>query len=101
MPQATQNRPAKAAATQTRLFINNEWVDPIGGDTFDTYNPATGQVIAKVAAAGPKDVDKAVKAARRALESGPWGKMDAADRAKLLFKLAHLLDANASELANL
>jgi aldehyde dehydrogenase (NAD+) len=83
------------------LLINNQWVDPVDGGSFDTYNPATGEVIAKVAAAGPKDVDKAVKAARKALESGPWSTMDAADRGKLLLKLADLVDANAKELANL
>jgi aldehyde dehydrogenase (NAD+) len=103
MPQATQKRPAAPASAigQTRLLINNQWVDPVDGGSFDTYNPATGEVIAKVAAAGPKDVDKAVKAARKALESGPWSTMDAADRGKLLFKLADLVDANAKELANL
>jgi aldehyde dehydrogenase (NAD+) len=102
MAQATQKRPgATPAITQTRLLINNQWVDPVDGGSFDTYNPATGQVIAKVAAAGPKDIDKAVKAARKALESGPWSTMDAADRGKLLFKLASLVDAHADELAKL
>ena len=58
-------------------------------------------MIAKVAAAGAADVDKAVKAARRALESGPWSTMDAADRGRLLFKLADLVEQNADELAAL
>jgi aldehyde dehydrogenase (NAD+) len=101
MPQATKKRPATPAVGQTKLLINNEWVDPVDGGSFETLNPATGQVIAKVATAGPKDVDRTVKAARRALESGPWSKMDAADRGKLLFRLADLVDANAAELANL
>jgi aldehyde dehydrogenase (NAD+) len=85
----------------TKLFIDNKWVDPADGGEFDTFNPATGEVIAKVAEAGPGDVDKAVKAARRALESGPWSKMDAADRGRLLFKLADLIEQNANELAAL
>src|SRR5581483_4206425 len=76
-----------------------ELVDPVQGKTFDTYNPATGEVIARVAEASAADVDKAVKAARKALESGPWERMDAADRGKLLFKLADLIDKNAEELA--
>jgi aldehyde dehydrogenase (NAD+) len=101
MAQATLKRPAPPAVKETRLLINNEWVEPAEGKTFDTYNPATGEVIAKVASATAPDVDKAVKAARRALESGPWGKMDAADRGKLLFKLADLIEANARELAAL
>ena len=50
-------------------------------------------------AAGPKDVDKAVKAARRALETGPWATMDAADRGRLMFRLADLVEAKSRELA--
>src|SRR4051794_4347158 len=95
---AERPRPAQAVH-ETRLFINNEFVDPIQGKTFDTYNPTTGEVIARVAEASAADVDKAVKAARKALESGPWAKMDAADRGKLLFKLADLIEKNAEELA--
>jgi aldehyde dehydrogenase (NAD+) len=101
MAQATLKRPAPPAVKETRLFINNQWVEPAEGKTFDTYNPTTGEVIAKVAAAGVADVDKAVKAARHALESGPWGKMDAADRGKLMFKLADLIEKNARDLAAL
>ena len=63
--------------------------------------PATGEVIAQVAAGTAADVDKAVKAARRALESGPWTTMDAADRGRLLFKLADLVERDAEELAAL
>src|SRR5207302_3451888 len=86
---------------QTKLLINNRWLDPAEGGTFDTFNPATGEVIAKVPAATAKDVDRAVKAARTALESGPWKTMDAADRGRLLFKLADLVEKNAEELAQL
>src|SRR3984957_15142572 len=93
-------RPAPAPAVrQTRLFINNQWVDPAEGGHFDTYNPATGEVIAQVAAGTAADVDKAAKAARKALESGPWATMDAADRGVLLFKLADLIASHADELA--
>ena len=101
MAQATLKRPAPPAVKETRLFINNEWVEPAEGKYFDAINPATGEVIVKLAAATAPDVDKAVKAARRALESGPWSRMDAADRGKLLFKLADLIEANARELAAL
>ncbi len=98
---APVKRPAAPAIRQTRLLINNQWVDPTDGGTFETYNPATGEVIAKVAAAGPGDVDRAVKAARKALESGPWSTMDAADRGRLLFKLADLIEKEAKDLAAL
>jgi len=98
---AVKRQAAKPAIRETRLFINNQWVDPGQGGTFDTYNPATGEVIAKVAAASAADVDRAVKAARAALESGPWGRMDAVERGRLIFRLADLIEQNAEELATL
>lgn len=98
---AIKQKPAKAAIIHKRLLINNEWVDPVDGETFDTLNPATGEVIAKVAAAGPKDVDLAVKCARRALEVGMWSRMDAADRGRLMYKLADRIEEEAEELAKL
>src|SRR5579864_5501552 len=101
MAQATMKRQAPPAIRQTKLFINNQWVDPVEGGSFDTYNPATGEVIAKVAAASAKDVDKAVKAARKALESGPWATMDAVDRGRLMFKLADLIERDSEKLAAL
>jgi aldehyde dehydrogenase (NAD+) len=85
----------------TRLFINNDWVEPAEGKYFDTLNPATGQAIAKVAEATAPDVDRAVKAARRALENGPWSRMDAAERGRLMFKLADLVEQHSRELAAL
>ena len=98
----TATRPAaKPAIRQTRLMINNEWVDPVEGGTFETFNPATGEVIAKVAAATADGRRRAVKAARKALENGPWATMDAADRGRLMFKLADLVEKNAEELAAL
>jgi len=100
MTQTTQ-RPAKPKIRQTKLLINNEWVDPVDGGSFDTLNPATGEVVAKVAAAGPKDVDLAVKCARKALETGVWSRMDAADRGRLMYKLAERIEQEAGELAML
>jgi len=98
---ATLTKPAAPKIHQTKLLINNQWVDPIDGGTLETINPANGKVIATVATAGPKDVDRAVKAARTALEKGPWGKLDAADRGKLMFRLADLVEKHAEELAAL
>jgi aldehyde dehydrogenase (NAD+) len=86
---------------QTKLFINNEWVESADKAAFETYNPATGEAIGKVSEGKAADVDKAVKAARKALNSGPWAKMDAADRGRILLKLADLVEQNASELAAL
>ena len=101
MPTKVASAPSRPKVKLTKLFIDNKWMDPVDGGEFETFNPATGEVIAKVAAAGPADVDKAVKAARRALETGPWSTMDAADRGRLLFKLADLVEQNAAELAAL
>ena len=97
----TAAKPAKPGIRQTRLMINNEWVDSSDGSTFETLNPATGETIAKVAHATAKDVDMAVKAARRAVETGPWSRMDAADRGRLMYKLADRIEQEAGELAML
>jgi aldehyde dehydrogenase (NAD+) len=101
MPPKVASAPSRPKVKLTKLFIDNKWVDPVDGGEFDTYNPATGDVIAQVAAAGPADIDKAVKAARRSLEHSEWSTMDAADRGRLLFKLAELVEQNAAELAAL
>src|SRR5262245_6552048 len=99
---ATATRPAaRPAIRQSRLMINNEWVNASDGGTFDTLNPATGEVIAKVAHATVKDVDAAVRVARKALETGPWSRMDAADRGRLMFKLADRIEQETAELAAL
>ncbi len=85
----------------TQLFINNEWVDAASGRTFPTVNPATGDPLAHVAEANEEDVDRAVRAAREAFERGPWARMSAADRGRLLHRLADLIEENYDELAML
>lgn len=101
MAQAVAKRRTTPKVSQTKLLIDNKWVDPVEGGSFETYNPATGEVIASVAAGTAGDVDKAVKAARRALEKGPWSTIDAAERGRLLFELAELVAKHAAELAAL
>jgi acyl-CoA reductase-like NAD-dependent aldehyde dehydrogenase len=83
-----------------RLIINGESVDAASGATFQTRNPATDEVITTVAEAGVEDVDRAVRAARAALE-GPWAKMKPIDRSRALWKLGDLVLQNADELARL
>ena len=85
----------------TKLLINNQWVDSASGKTFPTVNPATGTEICRVAEADAADVDKAVQAAREAFDKGPWRKMAASERGRLLNELADLIDKNADELARL
>ncbi len=87
--------------TATKLLINNRWVDSASGKTFPTINPATGEEICQIAEADAADVNAAVKAARTAFERGPWRKMSAAERGRLLNKLADLIEKNADEIAQL
>lgn len=86
---------------QKKLFINGEFVESTSQKTFDTYNPATGEVLATVFEAGPEDIDRAVRAARKAFDEGPWSKMSASERSRLMYKLADLMEANSAELAQL
>jgi len=83
------------------LIINGEAVDAASGRTFTTMNPATEEPLVAVAEAGAEDVDRAVKAARAAFESGPWPKMKPAERQKALFRLGDLILAHGDELARL
>jgi len=69
--------------TATKLLINNRWTEAASGRTFATMNPSTGEEICRVAEADKEDVDRAVQAARRAFELGPWRKMAAAERGRL------------------
>jgi aldehyde dehydrogenase (NAD+) len=91
----------KTVSTPTKLLINNEWVASESGKTFPTFNPATGEEIARVAEAGAGDVDKAVSAARIAFERGPWRTTSASQRGRLINRLADLIEQNADELARL
>ncbi|HEY2382536.1 MAG TPA: aldehyde dehydrogenase family protein, partial [Terriglobia bacterium] len=85
----------------TRLLINGNWVDSASGRTFPTINPATGDIITQVAESDAPDVDKAVKAARSAFDTGAWRKMSGSERGRLLNKLADLIERHADELAQL
>jgi aldehyde dehydrogenase (NAD+) len=92
---------AAPAIRQTKILINNEWHDAVSGKTFATNNPATEEKIADVAEGDAEDIDRAVKAARKAFEQGPWKTMDARDRGRLLARLADLIEENLDELAAL
>ena len=87
--------------TPRKMLINGEWVAAQSGKTFDVFNPATGDVLARVAEGDKADIDRAVKAARAAFESGPWHTMTASMRGRLMWKLADLIDAHTDELAQL
>ena len=102
MATATQPKPGrKPQVRETQCLIDGKWQPAKSGKTFDTINPATEEVIAKVAEGDAADVDLAVKAAREAFENGPWGKMDARDRGKLMYRLADLIEEELDDLAAL
>ena len=84
-----------------KMLIDGKWVDSASGKTFETINPSTGDTICSVAEGDKADVDLAVKAARKALESKGWRNMAPAQRGRLLNKLADLIEANAKEIAAL
>lgn len=88
--------------TETKkMFINGKFCDAVSGKTFDTVNPSTEEVICQVAAGDKADVDLAVKAARKAFETGAWPKMAPQERAALIWKLSDLIEKNSEELARL
>src|SRR6202050_2287960 len=99
MASAIANVDTPVAVRATKLLINNRWVNSESGKTFPTINPATGQEISQVAEADAADVEKAVRAARAAFDGGPWRKMSAAERGRILNRLADLIERHADELA--
>jgi gamma-glutamyl-gamma-aminobutyraldehyde dehydrogenase len=84
---------------RTQAFIDGRFVAANSGATFSTLNPATGQVLAEVAACDAEDVDAAVQAARAAFDAGVWSKLAPAERKAIMFEFADLIDANRLELS--
>src|ERR671917_540946 len=91
--------PASGGVRDYKMLIGGEWVDALSGNTFESINPYTGRAWATAPEAGEEDVDRAVKAARAAIDEGPWGKMTGTERARLMRLLAALLAENAQDLA--
>ncbi len=82
-------------------YINGQWIPSASGKTFPVYDPSTEEIIAQVAASDSADVERAVKAARAAFDSGPWAKITAQDRGRILFKLADKVRQNTAMLAEI
>ncbi len=94
--------PTKARVEPGKLFINGRFEDAAAGRTFDTINPATGEVLTQVAEGREEDVDRAVRAARQAFDGGPWTRrMSASDRARILWRVGDLLLQHAEEIGEL
>src|ERR1700719_2142425 len=97
----TENRVFNFVSQTRKMLINGKWVEAASGKTFDTYNPATGEVLARVAEGDREDIDRAVKAARNAFETGRWSQLTASERGRAIWKLADLLEENLEEFAEL
>ena len=100
-PPALQKEVAEFLSKPRKMLVDGKWVDAVSGKTFETYNPATGEVLARVAEGDAADIDHAVKAARRAFESGPWPDLSPSERGRLLWKLSDLLEKHREEFAEL
>ena len=88
-------------ASPRQLFINGQWTDAASGKTFETPNPATGGTLARVAEGDAEDIDRAVQAARRAFDDGPWSRMTPSERGRIIWRIGDLILENAEELAQL
>ncbi len=95
------NRVQEFISQPRKMFINGKWVEAASGKTFPVYNPATGEVMAQVAEGDREDIDRAVKAARQAFDSGVWTDMTASERGRLIWKLGDLIEQHLEEFAQL
>ena len=92
---------AEFLGTPRQLFINGQWADAASGRSFETPNPATGETLARVAEGEAEDIDRAVRAARRAFEEGPWGRMTTSERGRIIWRIGDLINEHLDELAQL
>src|SRR5262249_60043442 len=98
IPSANGHSSGNGKSSKARLMlIDGKWVSAQSGQTFPTYNPATGEVICEVAAGDKADINAAVKAARKAFETGAWPSLTPSERGRLIWKLADLLEQNLEE----
>jgi betaine-aldehyde dehydrogenase len=91
----------KADVRSYQMYVNGQWVDSQSKKTFPVYDPASEEIIAQVAEAGPEDVNQAVVAAKTAFEDGPWATTTAQERGRVLFRLAEKIRQNIPALAEL
>src|SRR5437016_9264074 len=84
-----------------KMLINGKWIESASGKTFPSYDPSTGEVLARVAEGDREDIDRAVKAARAAFDTGPWSRLSSSERGRLVWKLADLIEQHLEEFAEL
>src|SRR6202171_4615637 len=99
-PLLDQNVSRFVSKTQ-KILINGKWVEAASGKTFPTYNPATGEVLSRVAEGDKEDIDRAVKAARAAFDNGPWSKITPSERGRMIWKIGDLIEKHLEEFAQL
>src|SRR5579863_1923034 len=97
----SRNKVTSFVSRTHKMLINGKWVEAASGKTFDSFNPATGGVLARVAEGDREDINRAVKAARAAFETGRWSQLTPSERGRLIWKLADLLEDNLEEFAEL
>ena len=88
-------------AVPRKLFIDGQWSDAASGKTFETPDPATGQTLAQVAEGDAEDINRAVRAARRAFDDGPWGRLTPSERGRIIHRIGDLIAEHNDELAQL
>jgi len=101
MTVTTERSVEEFTAAPTKLFIDGQWVEAASGKTFETPDPSTGDTLARVAEGDAEDIERAVRAARRAFDDGPWGRLTASERGRIIWKIGDLILEHADELAQL
>ncbi len=92
---------ARFLSEPRKMLIGGKWVEAASGKTFPVYNPATGEIMAQVAEGDAEDINRAVAAARKAFDGGPWRKMTPSQRGRLIHRLGDLVEAHREEFAQL
>jgi phenylacetaldehyde dehydrogenase len=101
MTVTVDSRVEEFTSAPRKLFIDGQWTEAASGQTFETPNPATGETLAHVAEGDAEDINRAVAAARRAFDSGPWGRLTPSERGRLIWRIGDLILEHAEELAQL
>jgi len=96
-----QNKVQEFISKPRKMLINGKWVESASGKTFPTYDPSTGEVLARVAEGDREDIDRAVKAARAAFDTGPWSRLTSSERGRMVWKMADLIEQHLQEFAEL